>query len=1752
MTDQPLDPMYGTQPTSDITNPMYPGYVSPQANPMFDMTNAGPVQTPSVRRSLDATVAQVSPALYAAGAVNGLTREEKNIIENWSQIQKTHRDLMSMSNVEADKKFKLLAPSWQAVLTQYYQTDYSKKPTNGVDTNTPWWKELLGTDKVSVGDLVKSPFRLLMQLGVSYGKVLNTAGNAIQNEVINKQSFMTSTNLKAAYDGKMLYDDKVASDLITKYGNATSYVAMHLLAGQTPGEIIDSWGPNDAEILKAVDVMFNDPKSFGEVVDNFKRAQLSPGRDIARWVNKTFNIDTEKHGSVFDMGSGALDVAYQIFMDPLTYLTFGAAPLIKGASKATKIADMLLKDGDVAGFLAGKGVTEYFTGYAEEIGKIAKARKAGNKEEEGRLVYNIENSRYSKYGSPEEVNHFVKAGIKDFDTFVNYFTNTTREDMSRLIRGLTTDMSYARNGAYQARRSRELVAGAKQTMSNLFKGTPDFNALDKVKDESLVGELLTNGQIHTKTQDFAQTDKIIEETTLKGIQRIFSKKAFEKATTIHPGARTIFVSEDKVDKTLHVFKAQAYLATADKAMAEVLTAHFLDSNVSERFAILRGIHQMIYRRAGLHGMNGGQEKINQMLAESFGTDGTFQVADALEAIPNSPMAQKFKITVRDVHGALHSYQIKDGIAAPSWRDVSHFIAKNSLDVKKNGVVESLPKLLGGLFNSKQADTLTSYWAWLTLIPQLGIRTAIDEGFFGLLYLNMGQMIDWQNGRRARNVWSAYTGDVKAIGPYKNAMQSLFKTGPTKLAEKKRDEIETHHMNLLAQGKHDSFWHAEQAARSDLIDFVVMSKYGKRLPENYKRYIREQALVDSSILRDTSAASLAHSDIATQGLWKAERLNISDDNMAKAIEAAGAIIGENYTLLDPRRMANSDTSLAMYRNFITRFNGRPFYTGGSRAMYTADAPAIFLRNNGLFARADWDNAVSQLMTRWGMIESKETGQWVVAQGKQGDINKLIDSTRHLEQYKNLPLDRGEILERYANDIFTDLYHTFHGGAKQFNDKLLKAFAPFTSKGATVASHNQILKALDFEDYSKLVENHLATDRIFTDIDFTGGSHHFEEVVRTKGMGKTFEWMARQSDSITRQPLVHLHYFSYRKQYATLETEYANKLFLGLKEQLGKDASEIEIKNARSRADEQAAHFFAERAMHDAANNVLKYVDNPEIRTVFSYNVRTVGRFYRAVEDFYRRLYRLSTEHGLGTIARMRLMNQGLSAVGAVHTDQNNEQYIILPMDNVIYSAVDNGLRALTGNNVSIKQPIFNNLTMKLTAGNPSFQTDAGVPYLSGPAGALSVLAVKGILGKFDATKNMAEDADNLFLGNMGDNVTFKKAVTPRLVNNLWQMLSPDEKSQQEVSALTQAISYNQANGIGIDPTSDKYLRPDGSRDDALLAKDKAEYLKNLRISAHNIIVTRGLLGLISPAAVGSMDNKDLPDYLKDVGITSMQASFYDIVDQVRKSYPDVQNPYELALATWTGNNPGKIAYLVSKKNKAIQPALSYSKQMQDWALSNSDAVKKYGAGALLFAPNIGKFDPGVWNWATAAGLTNNVDINDYFDRITMQQHINAYYDLAAQEASDLQHISLGLTDSRRAVTKSYEEKRRLIKLAVPGLEQAIGSGVDNTDAEQFIADAYAYANDKNADIPKDLAEKLITAHDIYINFIDYANQVDAAQMDNGSEVKRAEKERAIAMIENIIKSDSTRTIDQYFKYGLLKLMTAKSRDAAAGINRNVLP
>jgi hypothetical protein len=65
----------------------------------------------------------------------------------------------------------------------------------------------------------------------------------------------------------------------------------------------------------------------------------------------------------------------------------------------------------------------------------------------------------------------------------------------------------------------------------------------------------------------------------------------------------------------------------------------------------------------------------------------------------------------------------------------------------------------------------------------------------------------------------------------------------------------------------------------------------------------------------------------------------------------------------------------------------------------------------------------------------------------------------------------------------------------------------------------------------------------------------------------------------------------------------------------------------------------------------------------------------------------------------------------------------------------------------------------------------------------------------------------------------------------------------------------------------------------------------------------------------------------------------------------------------------------------------------------------------------------------------------------------------------------------------------------------------------------------------------------------ANNIDAANAANGTEMKRFAKQQTIDAIQELIRSDSTKTIEQYYNYGLKKLINAKTRDASAGIWRN---
>jgi hypothetical protein len=682
--------------------------------------------------------------------------------------------------------------------------------------------------------------------------------------------------------------------------------------------------------------------------------------------------------------------------------------------------------------------------------------------------------------------------------------------------------------------------------------------------------------------------------------------------------------------------------------------------------------------------------------------------------------------------------------------------------------------------------------------------------------------------------------------------------------------------------------------------------------------------------------------------------------------------------------------------------------------------------------------------------------------------------------------------------------------------------------------KVVQDMTFEQYRDLVSHMPSPEQIRTDIDFSVITKGMRSYIGQNGIDKAWEAMSRQTDAIFRQPAVFATYMGLRKEYRSFEKGLADQYYVKLKEAMP-NGSEARM---RLRANKMADEFYTNIALQDSMNNVMKYADNPEVRSIVVDNYKNLGRFYRATEDFARRMYRLVKEKGFSATYRMRLMTTGLAAWGFVHTDDNDKSYVVMPMDDAFYHAVDTTLRTLSRDKLSVNQPLFNDITFKLSAGNPSFQDDAAVPYLSGPLASLSIMGVKALMGNFDATKGMAEDLDNGLLGNIGDNVTLRNAVVPRSIQLVWNMLSPSEQERQLTTATMQAIAYNQANGYGINPVN--YQRPDGTVDEVAFERDKAQYLKDVQISAHNILWLRNVLGLLSPVSPTLQDSKDLPNYLKEVGVTSMKSSFFDVLDDVERMYPDADSHYELALGMWTGENRGKLAYMPSRNNADISVAMSYSYGMQDWILKHSNLVDEYGAAAIIFAPNTGEFSPGVYNWARAAGFLESADVSDYLDEVIMQDTMNAYFDLNDQETEALNGVAS--PDSRRMILDKFQEQRRNMMLAVPYLAERLQNMANNEVKAQFINNVYSIANMPDAEISSVTRDNINKAYDIYNNFITIVDSPEIKNANNSPEIKRNLKQNALDELNQLASEDQSGIVKQLIRIAFKGLMNAKSRDA----------
>lgn len=1676
---------------------------------------------------LNPIVAKASPNLYAAAKAANIPMEQGTQLEQFSWTIEKNKKLNQLRIDDARKEFNNLDPSAQEKLKFLFPESDYQLPEPGASNYF--------TGAVKTGfNVLKSPLVLLFKTAGVFNRVINTP-YLLARQASQGEGLFTKESFSDAWDGRRVYDQGALNEAADYFGVEKVEIAKGLIAGKKPGEIIASAGGTvNQKLLDALEEAYNNPESFQQVMDGVKFAQVSPGRDIAR--------ATGVEGI-----SGPIDFIYQIAADPLTWVTGGATAAAKAVmfglknQTGTQMRRTIEQFG-VAGvrdiFRDNKDVVKLWD---EQLGPEIKRLNAEPDEIAKIGIRNDIKRRFPGYNNEEAINFLEKNNVVNASRAQTVFTNV--DNLSMFMAGRVSGAQFFRNGVATARNQRRLTVGAQKALSNFLNPASGTTKEIAKSVEEISRSLIKAGS--TREAELIGPE-IIDFTK-------FSRKNLKEKVSLLL-ARTPQNKEIKLnitDRTQSIKSADVFRDTArqvlPKDLSEALTIKFINSDANDQVAMLRSLDVAIMQRLGIEGTEKGREYIKKTLDEKYGTSVGVAVTEKLNVpIGLENVVSKHGLKVEDnvgkfdSMGIIHPFQERGAISTLDYQELAQYAYEANRG-----------KLISGMFQGATSSALSTgivnFWSLFTLFPRLGIRSAIDEGFIYYLTApakDLFQYLD-RKGHRMGRIASAYSGSKSGEQLRVKIARALGRKTPADMYDKDaRLKIIADYAARNEKLPEELTSLERRFAQAEYITEAMNKKgvLGKLNDNEVQLLIQALTLNSQYLTAGTRSIAAGASLVGRQSAEVAEEL-VDMSNMDVAIGLFPDLVqGKTGKRIDTEKLdslqalAGRGVSLVHFENFVQRFYGNTRKNKGIAEDFKFNPVAAFIASNGLRTERDYVGAKTYLLQQVGLSKNTDLltrfdedviptlGVKITHSVKDAEaLKSFLGMTAHTSALRLQGLDDMEIAEVLVDRILLDMRQTFHGSADNFNDGLfnkLKSLYDDLAKQELETGNrisNKAQKAaqkITFEEFEELTKGFQPKGKLFTTLEGPGISDM--ETAYQKLGNNMMELMDNQVTGILRQPVVMIKYLDVRKKYAEAEKQMARKLYLDKLAQYQDEGKVIGEKVKGEILEDTRQHaqkLITEISVQEAADSVLKFVDNPNVRTNFAVAVRNTGRYYRATEDFWRRIYRLK-DIAPRVLYRMRLAHLGLDAAGGVYKDNNGEPYIMMPTDNVIFGVVDKTVRAFGPGEESFKQPKFNEFTFKLTLANPSFSPDAGMPTLSGPIGALSVLTMKALLGKVPATKELSEEIDNYALGDIGDGMTVMRALVPSSLQKLYSLVPKDERDRQESTAAMQAIAYNQA--FNTDEQMAKYLDPNAS------AEDKYNYLKQIRISAHNVVAMRSIIGLFSPIAPSMQESINVPEYLKEVGITGLRPEFYDLVNAVTQKYKgDIQDPYELAVATFVGKNPGKLIYTVARNEKQTNVVIQKTKAVKSWAIQNSTNIKKYGEAAWIVAPHTGEFDAPTYAYLEAAGLLQDKSLERYYLDVLVAKDKQAYYDIAKEEKEFLK--STPSISARKAKIADSTRRRSLLKASNPLLEAALVAGGNEVATElNMLTNLEEMIKDSSVNMPVGTRQRLAMVTSRVRQFVSLANDASLREADNFADIKRNFRAELEALIASLSSGDAILT------------------------------
>ena len=251
---------------------------------------------------------------------------------------------------------------------------------------------------------------------------------------------------------------------------------------------------------------------------------------------------------------------------------------------------------------------------------------------------------------------------------------------------------------------------------------------------------------------------------------------------------------------------------------------------------------------------------------------------------------------------------------------------------------------------------------------------------------------------------------------------------------------------------------------------------------------------------------------------------------------------------------------------------------------------------------------------------------------------------------------------------------------------------------------------------------------------------------------------------------------------------------------------------------------------------------------------------------------------------------------------------------------------------------------------------------------------------------------------------------------------------------------------------------------------------------------------------------------------MRSEFFDILNSVSKlNQGDVDDPYELALSTFTGKYPGKLIYTVSPTEKGSKVVIKNTDGLKNWAIKNKDLLATYGESAYIFAPQIGEFNAATYNWLKAAGLIENKTLEKYYEDLMVAEDKNTYYQIAKEERNALESESD--PQVRTEIIKQATAARKALKDANPLLNPAlIGEGNNIGDEEVMLGRVEQMIGNPNTPVEPATRQRLSIAIRLMRNYIAFARNPEMANIINGVELKAEQKRIVEEQLKELMIGD----------------------------------